>query len=130
LDLVWHLGNHVIVLCWTESGNLEAKQNKLKFDLILQYIQINQYERGISMKLEHLVSHIPVSCQIKFRPCHTSASHQLLTVDAKAQSQGNPCGICGGESGIVTGFPPRTLVFPANYHYATAPYSSVITIII
>jgi hypothetical protein len=35
---------------------------------------------------------------------------QPLTVQAKVQSQANPCGICGGKSGTETDISPHTAV--------------------
>jgi len=38
------------------------------------------------------------------------------------RSQVIPCWICGGQSGIGTGFPPSTLVFPLHKNSTNAPY--------
>ena len=44
---------------------------------------------------------------------------------ARVQSQVIPCEICGGQSGTRTVFfSPNTLIFPRQYHYASAPFLS------
>jgi hypothetical protein len=43
-----------------------------------------------------------------------AVSHQSLTTEAWVQSQANPGGIGGGQSGKTTGFPPSTSVFPSG----------------
>jgi len=39
---------------------------------------------------------------------------QLLVVEVWLRSLASPCGICGGESAIGTGFSPSTSAFPLN----------------
>jgi hypothetical protein len=46
-------------------------------------------------------------------------------VEAAVRSQFTPYSICGGHSSTETGFPPSSLVFPFQYHFITALYSSV-----
>jgi hypothetical protein len=48
-------------------------------------------------------------------------------VDDVVQSQGNPHGIHGAQSGTGTDFfvPPRTLVFTANHYFTNDEYSSI-----
>jgi hypothetical protein len=41
-----------------------------------------------------------------------AVSLQPLTVEARVQSRLSPCGICGGQSGTGTGFPPEYFGFP------------------
>jgi hypothetical protein len=43
-------------------------------------------------------------------PCHGSDSFRPLTTEHRLQSQANPCGIKGGQSGSETGFPPRSFL--------------------
>jgi len=37
--------------------------------------------------------------------------HQLLSAEARFQSQAGPCGIFGGQSGTVTRFSPSSSIF-------------------
>jgi hypothetical protein len=48
---------------------------------------------------------------------------QPVTVEAKIQPLARSCGICGGQSGPVTGVILCTSVFPCQYHSGNAPYS-------
>ena len=43
-------------------------------------------------------------------------SRQPVTEEAKIHSQVSPCEIYGGHCHTGTGFSPRTLVFPCQYH--------------
>lgn len=53
-----------------------------------------------------------------------AVSRWPLTMEAWAQSQGNPCGICGGKSGIGTGrF--QVLWFSRQYRSTNALYTLV-----
>jgi hypothetical protein len=49
-------------------------------------------------------------------------SHQPVTAKPNVQSHVNLCGICNGQSGTGTGFPPSTSLFHCQYHSASAPY--------
>ena len=44
-----------------------------------------------------------------------AVSRRLLTAEARFRSRVSPCGICGGQSGTGTGFPPNTSVSPVNF---------------
>jgi hypothetical protein len=50
-----------------------------------------------------------------------AVSCRPLAPEARARSQVRPCGICGGQSGTVTGFSPSTLDFPRQFHSTGAP---------
>jgi hypothetical protein len=50
-----------------------------------------------------------------------AVSRRPPTAEAWAQSRFGPCGICGGQSGIDTGFSPSTSVFPCQFHSTGAP---------
>jgi hypothetical protein len=42
-----------------------------------------------------------------------AVSRRPLTAEVRV----SPCGICGGQSGIGTGFSPSSLAFPRQYHF-------------
>jgi hypothetical protein len=50
-----------------------------------------------------------------------AVSRRPLTTEARVRSQVGPCGICGEQSGIGTGFSPSTSVFPCQFHSTGAP---------
>jgi hypothetical protein len=43
------------------------------------------------------------------------------TAEARVRSRVTPCGICGGQSDIGTGFSPSSSVFPCQFHSTGAP---------
>jgi hypothetical protein len=43
-----------------------------------------------------------------------AVSRRLLTTEARVRAQGNPCGICGEQSGTATGFSKSPFVFLVN----------------
>jgi hypothetical protein len=47
-------------------------------------------------------------------------SRRHVTAEARVCARVNPCGICSGQSGSGTGFPPSSSVFPCQYHSAVA----------
>jgi hypothetical protein len=47
-------------------------------------------------------------------------SRRPLTAEARVRARVNPYGICGGQSGIVTGFSQSSSVFPCQYHSTVA----------
>jgi hypothetical protein len=54
-----------------------------------------------------------------------AVSRRPLTAEARVRGRLDPCGICGGQSGIGTGFSPSSSVFSCHYHSTIAPYSSI-----
>jgi hypothetical protein len=45
----------------------------------------------------------------------------IPTAEARVRSRVSPCEICGGQSGIWTGFSKSTSVFSCQFHYTGAP---------
>ena len=50
-----------------------------------------------------------------------AVSRRPPTAEARIRSRVGPCGICGGQSGIGTDFPPRTSLFLCQFHSTGAP---------
>lgn len=50
----------------------------------------------------------------KGRATAQAVSHRPLTEEAWVHAWVSPCGFCGGQCGIGTGFSPSCLVFPVN----------------
>jgi hypothetical protein len=50
-----------------------------------------------------------------------AVSRRPPTAEAWVRSRVSPCGICGGQSGIGTGFSPSTSVFSCQFHSTGAP---------
>jgi hypothetical protein len=53
-------------------------------------------------------------------------SRRHLTAEARVRVRVNPCDICGGQSGIGTGFSPSSLLFPCLYHSTVALQTRII----
>jgi hypothetical protein len=52
-----------------------------------------------------------------------AVSRRLLTTETRVHYQDSLCGICGGQSGNVTGLSLSLSVFACQYHSTAAPYS-------
>ena len=52
-------------------------------------------------------------------------SCQPVTTETLVKFQARPCGICSGQNGTGTGFPPNTSVFPSQHHSISTPYSFI-----
>jgi hypothetical protein len=50
-----------------------------------------------------------------------AVSRRPLTAEARVPSWVSPCEICGGQSGIGTGFSPSNSVFPCQFNFTGAP---------
>jgi hypothetical protein len=50
-----------------------------------------------------------------------AVSRRPLTAEVRVRCRVSPCGICGGQSGIGTGFSQSTSVFPCKFHSTRAP---------
>jgi hypothetical protein len=46
-----------------------------------------------------------------------AVSRRPLTAEAWVQSRFSPCGVCGGQSGTGTGFPPENFGFPLSISF-------------
>jgi hypothetical protein len=53
-------------------------------------------------------------------------SRRHLTAEARVRARVNPCVICGGQSGIGTGFSPSSSVLPCQYHSTVALQTHII----
>jgi hypothetical protein len=53
-------------------------------------------------------------------------SRRPLTAETRVRALVSPCGICAGQSGTDTGFSPRCVVFPCQYHSAVALHTHII----
>jgi hypothetical protein len=51
-------------------------------------------------------------------------SNRPLTAESWVRALVNACGICGGESGIETGFSPSSSVLPCQYHSTVVLHES------
>jgi hypothetical protein len=53
----------------------------------------------------------------------------LIIAETRFRFEANSCEICAGHSGILTCFPPSTLVFPCQYYvyFTNAPHSHLST---
>jgi hypothetical protein len=49
-----------------------------------------------------------------------AVSRRPLTAQAELRARVSPCEVCGGKSGIGTGFSPSPLVFSSQYHSTVA----------
>jgi hypothetical protein len=56
-----------------------------------------------------------------------AVSRRSLTAEARFRSRVSPSGICGGQSGTGTGFPPITSVFPCQFYSIGATLQGKIT---
>jgi hypothetical protein len=57
----------------------------------------------------------PVSVSVSAdRAMAQVVSRRPLAAEAQIRARVNPCGICGGQSGTGTGFPPSSSVSPVN----------------
>jgi hypothetical protein len=54
-------------------------------------------------------------------------SRRPLTAESRVRARVNPCGICGGQSGTGTGFPPSSSVFPLSIYHSTVALQTHIT---
>ena len=70
-----------------------------------------------------LKSIVPILCSTTCnRPCCDKlVSNWSLTADTGLRCQANPCGICGGRSGIETPLPD--ILFSCHYPFKRVPYS-------
>jgi hypothetical protein len=50
-----------------------------------------------------------------------AVSRRPPTAEARVRSRVSPCGICGGQSGIGTGFSTSSLVIPCQFNSTGAP---------
>jgi hypothetical protein len=55
-----------------------------------------------------------------------TVSRRSLTADARVSALVVPCGICGGHSGTVTGFSPRSSIFYCQYYSTFAVHTQLV----
>jgi hypothetical protein len=64
-------------------------------------------------------------CNPTSRAIAQAVSRWPITAKARVRARVSPCGVCGVQSGTGADFSPSSSVFPCQYHYTIAPYSSI-----
>jgi hypothetical protein len=65
-------------------------------------------------------------CQLGCAIAQTANQPPAFNWGGPGSCPGSPCGVCGGQSGIVTGFSQESINMPCQYYSTTAPYSLVV----
>ena len=98
------------------TGHSDTHQSLLRTADLPKREHCNQTQKNVLLWQLHDTSSSDAADVTKDRVMTQTVSHQSLATDFQVQSQASPCGICGGQSGIGTGFYSGTLVLPCqNY---------------
>jgi hypothetical protein len=82
--------------------------------LAVVYYSISKFNCEYVHGLEILYDYLWRSLSI--RAMAQVVSRRLLTSESRVWALVNPCGICGGQSGTVTGFSPSCSLLTCQYH--------------
>jgi hypothetical protein len=115
-----HLHPQTFAACWCIT--VLFRSNRIRATHEIRRLKAGAFLACIYLVFEEISERnvaLALSIQIKVilgRAMVQAVSRRLLTAEARVHALVSPYGICGGQSGAGTKFPPRILVFPCQYH--------------